>query len=236
MRSVIRLTALAVFGFLVLPLFAADDAKAPQPDKKADEKKDADDKKDKDWVVVGKVTGEVSNFDENKKTLKVTVEVPVINQNEAQALAQAEADYARALSKRPPDVNGANQALQNIANHKAKLYKGEKKTNEWAMLDDAKVRTQNPPVVFDDDGKIKKPSADELKKMKGDPNLPGYPGEMSNLHNGQTVTVTLMRKKDAKPPTPAKPDPTTGKPPEIDLNADYAPHVSLIVIVHDNQK
>ncbi|HEV3023158.1 MAG TPA: hypothetical protein VGX76_11855, partial [Pirellulales bacterium] len=73
-------------------------------------------------------------------------------------------------------------------------------------------------------------------KLKGDPPLAGYPGEFNNLHTGQMVTITLMRKKDAKPPAPAKPDPLTGKPPapEFDPTADYVPHASQIVIVYEN--
>jgi hypothetical protein len=250
MRSLICLTGLAMLGVFALPLFAADDVKAPEPDNKAAKKDDAkdkktddkkaDDKKDehKDWVPAGKMNGELVNVDESKKTLKVklTTEVRTLNQGEAQALTQAEGDYARAVAQK--NAQAANQALQNIATHQRNLYKFEKKTQEVEVptLDDVKVRIPAPAVVFDDDGKIKKPTAEELKKLKGDPSLPGYPGEFSGLHAGQFVTITLMRKKDAKPPAPERPNPAGGKPAELDLTGDYVPHASMILIVHENSK
>jgi hypothetical protein len=248
MRSLICLTAFAILGFLVLPLFAADDAKPPAKDApaKGTPAKDApakdapkpDEKKDKDWVKAGQLSGELVNIDDSKKILKVklTTEIRTIDQGEAQGLVQAEANLQRAIASR--DANGVRQAQQDIVNHQRNLYKIEKKTQdvEVPTLEDVKIRIPSPPVVYDDDGKIKKPTAEELRKLKGDPPLPGFPGEFNNLHSGQMVTITLMRKKDAKPPAPVKPDPLTGKPPApaIDLTGDYVPHASLIVIVYEH--
>ena len=256
MRVLTRWAAVAVLGVFTTPLFAADDVKNPEPDKTAkkddakDAKKDdakdkkpddkkADDKKDekKDWVLAGKpVIAELVSVDDNKKTLKIklTSEIQTVNQNEANALQAAEADYARAVARR--EAQGAAQAMQNIANHQRNLYKIEKKTQEVEVptLEDVKVRIAEPPVAFDDDGKIKKLTAEEKRKLKGDPTLPGYPGEMSNLHGGQIVSLTLMRKKDAKPPKPTAPNPAGGKPPEIDLTGDYVPHVSMIEVKRDS--
>jgi hypothetical protein len=259
MRSLICLSAFVFFGLLVLPLMAADDVKPPAKDAaakdaapkdaapkdapakdapKKDEKKDPEEKKDKDWVKAGQMSGELVNINDSKKTIKVklTTEIRTINQGEAQGLAQAEANLQRAIAGR--DANGVRQAQQDIVTHTRNLYKLEKKTQEVEVptLDDVKVRIPAPPVAYDDDGKIKRYTTEELRKLKGDPPLPGYPGEFNNLHSGQMVTITLMRKKDAKPPPPVKPDPLTGKPPapEIDLTGDYVPHASLIVIVYEN--
>jgi len=182
--------------------------------------------------------GEMVKNHGTKKTRKVklTAEIRTINQGEAQALLQAEGNLQRAIATR--DANGVRQAQQDIATHTRNLYKVEKKTQEVEVptLDDVKIRIPSPPVAYDDDGKIKKPTAEELRKLKGDPPLAGYPGEFNNLRSGQLVTITLMRKKDAKPPAPVKPDPLTGKPApaEIDLTGDYVPHASLIVIVYEN--
>jgi hypothetical protein len=256
MRVLTSWAAVAVLGVFATSLFAADDLKAPEPDKNATKKDDAkdakkddakdkkpedkkaDDKKDekKDWIRVGTRKVELVSVDESKKTIKikVTSEIRTVNQNEAAALQTAQADYARAVARR--DAQGAAQAMQNIANHERNLVKVEYKTQETevAALDDVKVRIPEPPVTFDDDGKIKKLTAEEKRKLKGDPTLPGYPGEISNLHGGQIVVLTLMRKRDAKPPTPTAPTPGGGKPPEIDLTGDYAPHVSMIEIVRDS--
>jgi len=253
MRFFMRWTALGVFGLLALPLFAADDVKPKDADTKTAKKDDAkdakkddakdkktDDKKDekKDWITAGKMSGELVSVDESKKTLKIklTTELRTINQNEAAALTAAEADYARAVAQR--NAQAANQAMQNIANHTRNLYKVEKKTQEVEVptLDDVKVRIPEPPVVFDDDGKIKKPTAEEKRKLKGDTSLPGYPGDFSSLHAGQAVTLTMMCKKDAKPPTQERPTPGGRKPPELDLTGDYVPHASMIVIVYESSK
>jgi hypothetical protein len=296
MRSFLRLTALVIFGFCVLPLIAADDVKPPAADKKADAKdapkkdadakdtpkkdadakdtpkkdadakdapkkdadakdtpkKDADakdkkpedkkhdEKKDSPWVLAGKMNGELVSVDESKKVVKVklTTVIQKLDQNEANALAQEQVNLANAVAKR--DVNAARQAEVNIANHQRNLYKPEKKTKEVEVptLEDVKIRVTTPAVVFDDDGKIKKPTAEDLKKLKGDPTLPGYPGDFSSLRSGQLVTLTIMRNKDAKPPAPAKRDPFTGKPEvsDTDLTGDFVPHASMILVVADTGK
>lgn len=62
--------------------------------------------------------------------------------------------------------------------------------------DDIKVRLKNAPVQFDDKGKPKQLTADELKELKGpDPSLPGYQADFSDLKTGQLVRVSLARKK-----------------------------------------
>src|SRR5260370_28423369 len=184
------------------------------------------------------MSGDLVSVDETKKTLKIklTTEIRTLNQNEAASLTAAEADYARAVAQR--NAQAANQAMQNIANHQRNLYKVEKKTQEVEepTLDDPKAHIPEPPVVFDDDGKIKKPTAEEKRKLKGDPSLPGYRGDFSSLHAGQMVTLTMMRRKAAEPPAPERPNPGGGKPPELDLTGDYVPHASMIVIVYANSK
>jgi hypothetical protein len=50
------------------------------------------------------------------------------------------------------------------------------------------------PVEFDDKGKPKKYTADEIKALKGDnPKLPGYEGKLENLKVGMLVKVALGR-------------------------------------------
>jgi hypothetical protein len=60
--------------------------------------------------------------------------------------------------------------------------------------DDVRVRTKEPPLQFDDKGKPKPYTAQELRELKGsDPNLPGYAGDYSELKPGQIVRVHLSR-------------------------------------------
>jgi hypothetical protein len=60
--------------------------------------------------------------------------------------------------------------------------------------DTSQVRLKDPPAQFDDKGLIKKYTRAELKQLKGEhPELPGYPGDYTNLKNGQTVIVYFKR-------------------------------------------
>ena len=68
---------------------------------------------------------------------------------------------------------------------------------ELTLAEDVKVRTPHPPEQLDENGKPKKLSPDELRKLKGtDPKLPGYAAEPIALQKGQAVRVTLSRLKD----------------------------------------
>jgi hypothetical protein len=69
---------------------------------------------------------------------------------------------------------------------------------DLTLAEDVKVRTKNPPEHLDENGKPKKLSPEELRKLKGnDPKVPGYAAEPGALQKGQTVQVTLSRLRDA---------------------------------------
>src|SRR3954466_15307683 len=84
MRHITRLTALVVVGLFVLPLFAADE-------KKPDDKKDVD-KKGPELVKAGVLTGKVLSIDETKRTVKLRLELPELNQNTVNAMARDQAE------------------------------------------------------------------------------------------------------------------------------------------------
>jgi hypothetical protein len=86
--------------------------------------------------------------------------------------------------------------------------------------EDMKVRTAVLPPFYDDKGKLRKPTSEELKKLKGDSNPPRtYVADASSLKPNQKVEVycTIPKQK------PRKKD----EPPD----EDSKPHVKLIVIV-----
>jgi hypothetical protein len=65
-----------------------------------------------------------------------------------------------------------------------------------ALEDEFVVRRLHPPLLFDDKGKPRKPTAEDLRQMKGiDPKLKGYKAELSDLKPGHGVVVTLARAK-----------------------------------------
>jgi hypothetical protein len=65
------------------------------------------------------------------------------------------------------------------------------------FADDVKVRLAQPPKKYDDKGHILKYTPAELKALKGPGNLPGYAASPEDLRSGQTVAVTLGKRKGA---------------------------------------
>ena len=89
---------------------------------------------------------------------------------------------------------------------------------QLAPADEMIVRRKNAPVMFDDKGKPRKPTAKELKEMKGPGNLPGYLAELSDLKANQLVTCYVQTKKK------------TAKKDDPDAPTDNKPRVRMIVI------
>jgi hypothetical protein len=93
---------------------------------------------------------------------------------------------------------------------------------EVTVDDDVKVRSLKVPPQFDDKGKPRKPTTEELKALKGpDRKLPGYTLDYADLKPGQTVRLSLSRRKTAKPSnkeTDAKKDSeVSGKSPWVSV-------------------
>jgi hypothetical protein len=87
--------------------------------------------------------------------------------------------------------------------------------------DDLVVRVLNPPVVFDEKGRVKRYSKKELDELKGpDKKLPGYQASIDDLKEGQLIEVYLYRK-------PGGPKNFKG----TDIPPEYKPHVGMVVIL-----
>lgn len=96
------------------------------------------------------------------------------------------------------------------------------------MADDVVVRIMQLPLQFDDMGKPRKHTEDELKELRGDnPNLPGYKSTIDSLRVGQTVDISLRR---FQPPAP-RPNPTGEKDKQAQPN--NSPRVTIVVILSD---
>jgi hypothetical protein len=197
-------------------------------------KKDDKDGNSEKMIAAGQVVGKITNVYEGQKKLRIQIAmmVPKFNQGAANALAQAQLQYQQAISKRPVDVNGANNAQLQMARQQAMLYTYERKTQDIDIqtTEDVVVRSQNPPEQFDDKGKLKQYTKKELAELRGDnKKLPGYKAEFSDLQTDFIVQVQLVKKKDAPKPMPKPKD----KDKDADLNvlADNEPLASMIVIV-----
>ena len=173
----------------------------------------------------GTVRARVMAVIEDKKTVRLQLTIPYvkINAGALQNYQNAQLNMLKATNQQ-----GIIQAQQQMAEAEAQIYEIASTTKdvEWQATDDVKVRAANPPAQFDDKGRVKRYTAKELKELKGNDKLPGYPAEFSDLRQDQIVQVTLVKKKDA-PRTPIK----KGKDVDPELLADSLPHMSMIVIV-----
>ncbi len=232
MRQLLRAAALAVLAFCVLPLFAADEVKKTD-DKKTDDKKPV-------MVSAGSMTGKILNVDETKRTLKVRLEYPEVNQGEAQAIANDQRQIQVVLATEKNPTNRANriaQLQQSIANHTAKLYKQSSKDVDLESIEEPKVRLANPTPKFDEKGNPIKYTAKELKELKGDDTKTvGYPAVFGDLRKDQIVKIDFVKKKGTpmlpKPTDPAKAK-DVDKQTVDDLMSEYAPKMSMIVVLMD---
>jgi hypothetical protein len=91
---------------------------------------------------------------------------------------------------------------------------------------DAKVRTQDPPVQYDEKGNVKKYTSKELQDLKGDSKLPGYTSDWDSLKVGQTVKVTLTRPK-------VKADDKDNNNKDKDKKTDTRPRASVVLVIKD---
>lgn len=97
------------------------------------------------------------------------------------------------------------------------------------VADDVQVRAMQLPMQFDDMGKPKKYTSEEIKELRGtNARLPGYKRDYDSLRPGQIVTVSFRQVQPAAP-APVKQDEQAGDKKAQDKN----PRVTLIVIQYD---
>jgi hypothetical protein len=225
MRRAFGGAGLLLLAVFVLPLFAADDAKETKKEQK----------KDNGMVYLRAVKGTILNFDDAKKTIRLRVEEPKPDlqaiQTAIQGQQQGQLEYLQASMKRPQDVQGMANAQKKVNDNIAAQRKAMAITTpvevEWTTTEDLVVRVSDLPQQFDDKGQAKKLTPKEKSDLKGNPKLPGYKGEPSDVHTNDVVAVTLVRSKAA---AKIKIDP---KAKDIDpaVLAEIQPHVSMILVL-----
>jgi hypothetical protein len=215
---------------LLLPvlLLAGPAEGAPKKNKDLDK-----DKTSEKMIRAGQLVGKVAAVNESKKSIRlsVTIAYTKLNQGAYNALVQAQLNLANARAR--GDKAGVASAYVEIVRQQNNLYTVETKSHDYelATVEDAVVRTLRPRELLDEKGKTRKPTREELKELKGDPKLPGYKAEFSDLAQEQVIRVHLVRKKGA-PPKPVRKG--RGKDKEdLDVMNDYLPQISMIVILHD---
>lgn len=171
-----------------------------------------------------KVPATVVTVVEDKKSLRLRLTIPYVRINEGYLKNYLNAQVSMAQAT---DAQGIINARNSMAQAAARIYEVAtvEKEVEWLAIDDVKVRMQNPPPQFDDKGRVKRPTAKELRELKGNDRLPGYPAEFSNIKTGQLVQVTLLQKKGGSRPI------KRGKDAEAEVLPEDLPKMTFIMIV-----
>ncbi len=200
MRRIISGIAVALVGLVVLPAFAVDkddkdkkDAAAPAaPDvKKADDaKKDdatkADAKKDdpkkddpkKDDPKKDDPKKDVKKDDAKKDDPKKD-DAKKDDKKDAPKTEEASSEkliVVQTLIGKLVEVNETKKSVRIQTN--IPIKKGENLKVEVVGTDGLQIRQANPPIAYDDKGRPRKRTHKELKELKGDSKLPGYPGRI----------------------------------------------------------
>jgi hypothetical protein len=170
-----------------------------------------------------KVQGTVVAVAEDKKVLRLRVPIHYVKINEGhlQNYINAQNSMLQATN-----AQGVVNAQRSMAQAAAQIYEiaTVEKEAEWTATDEVKVRMNNPPPQFDEKGRPKRYTAQQLRELKGNDKLPGYPAEFSDLKNGQIVQVTLLQKKTGARPV------RRGKDAEGEA-ADDLPKMQMIIIM-----
>jgi hypothetical protein len=210
MRRTFLLAGLLLALALVLPTRAADEKKAP--DKKP-EPKPGD-----QLVNKTDINGKLVHVEGPGKGIRVQIQVPKLDMNVMNTIN----NLTRQLYT-TRDPNTIRSLQTQIAQNKAKMYTNENKDVDIEPGEDVKVVAANPPIAFDDKGKIKKYTSKELAELKDDPKSKYFKADFDSLKPGQYVTVTVGWKKDAVKPK-------FGKEKEADWG-DNKPIAIKIIIV-----
>ncbi len=168
--------------------------KGDKPDARAATKK---------LVAAGTFTGKLLDYEvtgaDRKLTAQHAYRYAVLNPEPYARLLEIQADYVTAV--RNGDTDGVAEALRAAAAEGPELYKElyryEEKTYNFVLevVAETRVRTMLLPPVFDEKGNPRKYTAQELKKLKGPGNLPGYPAALKDLKVGQSLRFDFSRKK-----------------------------------------
>lgn len=114
---------------------------------------------------------------------------------------------------------------------------------EYQAEENVKVRIKDLPEDFDDKGRIKKYSREELVELKGkDKNLPGYESSIDALKVGQIVQATLGAHKKPRPASSSATSAAKNKDGDSDKDKDsekesanqHKMQVKMIVILKDS--
>jgi hypothetical protein len=199
----------------------------------------ADDKGTKDQVTPTlKFLAKVVKVNGSNKSLTVqlTESIVVVDRYQASRLIY----WEQRLIDAQRDKNAASrlkrtqEAQKWIVYHQARLYqrRDQHQNVDLQTVDDVKVRTLQLPPAYDDKGKLRKRTEDELKELKGpDSKLLGYTADFTKLKPGQVVEVTLGKVRTSGMDKTSSKESAADKKPADDKGTNLKPLVVMLVIV-----
>ncbi len=171
------------------------------------------------------IAGKLKRVNANESR-DITVEVPLDDPRKIADVANWQANELNRISRIP--LNDPQRRARETLQYQQQLSQKSittPKDIEMRASEDCKIRAKNPPVEYDDKGRVKVWTSKELKELKGTSNLPGYPADFERLAVGQIVKVYFPKQSKAQPKT----DKTAkNKTPEIDPATK--PEVVMIVV------
>jgi hypothetical protein len=198
-------------------------AAARAQDKEADKSSDPPPEPKPKIVKVDETTGRLTKVDLKKNSLTIQVTITKPDPAAQSRIQQLNAELAAAGRIPNPAARARRVSdLQSQINSQASRVKQEHKDITLTLGEDLDVRLKTPPVEYDENGKKKKHSTEELKELKGPGSEWGYTGDPTQLASGQSIKVYVGRKKIDK---------SKDKDP-----ADHAPFVYKIHIYSEVKK
>lgn len=206
---------------------AKKDDEKPNPFLDEKDPKKKEEKPGEEKVVYGQsLRAKIKRFDANSDRY-FSIEVPTPDPKRVYDLNVWKAQQLNSIANDRNFANRANRIRQyqlDLARRQNDVFVMQE--IELQAAEDIRVRTNFPPVVYDDKGFLKKWTVAELRKLRGNSKLPGYPTEFDSLRPGQVVSVYLA-KPDPKA-APKKKDLLGGVPePGLEINR---PKVVMILI------
>lgn len=142
--------------------------------------------------VIGKLTK--IDFKKNSMTIQVAYSVP--DPGAQRRIQQLNSELSSASRITNPSARSRRVSdLQAEINRQSAKVKEEHKDVVLTTGEDMDVRLKTPPLDYDENGKRKKYTDQELKELKGPNHEWGYSGDPTQLKTGQSLKAYIGKKK-----------------------------------------
>jgi hypothetical protein len=235
MRTWGQLIGLLALVLYLLPALTAQEEKkvADKSDEKKEEKTEPEKKKEpaEEKFVYGVCVPRVKLL--RSEGGEFSIEVQVLDPQKVYDMEVWKVGQLQNLARQTNPQQYAQQFAQYQVQLAQRVLTSPKSVDVKAG-EGMKVRLMNPPLLYDDQGNLKKWTAKTLAAYRGKSKWPGtYPGEVDMLKPGQWVDVYISKSSVPTPPKgPARPKKKGDVEAEI-AAATMKPEVVLIVVIQE---